>query len=97
MSQASPAPAPRAIRVELTYDMGKELGASHFEVEGARTVADVVAAARERFGERAEAFERLTRVANLAVNGVLISHRKGPKTALQPGDRVSFVKAAAGG
>jgi molybdopterin converting factor small subunit len=86
-----------AIRVELTYDMSKALGVRRFEVEGAATVADVVAAARERFGERAEAFAQLTRVANLAVNGVLISHRKGMKTALRPGDRVAFVKAAAGG
>ena len=85
------------IVVELTYDMGKELGASRFEVEGAATVADVVAAARERFGEKAEAFGRLGRVANVAVNGVLVSYRKGLKTPLRPGDRVSFVKAAAGG
>ena len=85
------------IRVELTYDMSKELGVPRFDVEGAQTVADVVAAARERFGERAEAFARLSRVANVAVNGVLIAHRKGLKTALRPGDRVTFVKAAAGG
>ena len=86
-----------AIRVELTYDMGKQLGLPRFDVEGAATVADVVAAARERFGERGEAFAQLTRVTNVAVNGVLISYRKGMKTALQPGDRVTFVKAAAGG
>ena len=86
-----------AVRVELTYDMSKELGVPTFDVEGAATVADVVAAARERFGERAEAFTRLTRVANIAVNGVLVAHRKRLKTRLRPGDRVSFVKAAAGG
>lgn len=85
------------IVVELTYDMGKELGVPRFEVANAATVADVVAAARERFGAKADAFGRLGRVANVAVNGVLISHRKGMKTRLQPGDRVSFVKAAAGG
>jgi len=85
------------IVVELTYDMGKELGVPRFEVATAATVADVVAAARERFGAKADAFGRLGRVANVAVNGVLISHRKGMKTRLQPGDRVSFVKAAAGG
>ena len=86
-----------AVHVELTYEMSKELGVPRFDVEGARTVADVVAAARERFGERAETFARLTRVASVAVNGVLVSHRRGMKTALQPGDRVAFVKAAAGG
>ncbi len=86
-----------AVRVELTYDMSKELGVASFEVEGAASVADVVEAARQRFGERAEAFAQLTRVANLAVNGVLIAHRKGLRTKLRPGDRVAFVKAAAGG
>lgn len=86
-----------AVRVELTYDMSKELGVPCFDVEGAATVADVVAAARERFAEHAEKFAQLTRVANVAVNGVLIAHRKGMKTALRPGDRVAFVKAAAGG
>jgi molybdopterin converting factor small subunit len=85
------------IVVELTYDMGKELGVPRFEVEGAGTVAEVVAAARERFGAKADAFTQLGRVANVAVNGVLISYRKGMKTKLQPGDRVTFVKAAAGG
>ena len=86
-----------AVHVELTYDMSKEVGVPGFDVEGAQSVADVVAAAQQRFGERAEAFAQLTRVANLAVNGVLISHRKGMKTKLRPGDRVTFVKAAAGG
>ncbi len=85
------------ITVDLTYDMSKELGVRRFDVADAATVADVVSAARERFGERGEAFEKLTRVANVAVNGVLIAHRKGMKTKLAPGDRVAFVKAAAGG
>ena len=83
--------------VELTYEMGKELGTSRFEVDGAATVADVVEAARSRFGAKAEAFARLGRVANVAVNGVLISYRRGLQTPLRPGDRVTFVKAAAGG
>ncbi len=85
------------ITVELTYDMSKELGTHRFEVEAADTVADVVRAARQRFGDRAAAFEQLGRVANVAVNGVLITHRKGMKTRLEPGDIVTFVKAAAGG
>jgi molybdopterin converting factor small subunit len=85
------------IIIELTYDMSKELGVPRFEVESADTVADAVVAARERFGEKAEAFTRLSRVAAVAVNGVVVSHRKGMKTKLRPGDRVNFVKAAAGG
>lgn len=85
------------VRVELTYAMSKELGVPSFQVEDAKTVADVVKAARERFDDRAEAFADLTRIANIAVNGVLISYRKGMKTQLRPGDRVTFVKAAAGG
>lgn len=88
---------PEAVRVELTYAMSKALGVDHFEVEGAKTVGDVVEAARARFGEQAGAFEQLTHVANVAVNGVLMSYRKGMKTPLRPGDRVAFVKAAAGG
>ena len=86
-----------SITVELTYDMSKALGARSFEVEGAATVADVVRLTRERFGERAAEFERLTRVAALAVNGVLATHRKGLRTPVADGDRVMFVKAAAGG
>jgi len=85
------------VTVELTYDMGKELGAHRFEVEGAATVADVVTEARRRFGERGDAFERLTSRAAVSVNGVLSSYRKGLKTKLEDGDTVCFVKAAAGG
>jgi len=85
------------IVVELTYDMSKELGTPRFEVAGAATVADVVREARGRFGERAAMFEKLGRTANVAVNGVLIHYRNGMKTRLEPGDVVSFVKAAAGG
>jgi molybdopterin converting factor small subunit len=85
------------VRVELTYAMSKRLGVEHFDVEEARTVADVVAAARARFGDDAESFEQLTRLAHVAVNGVLVNYRKKFKTPLQPGDRVAFVKAAAGG
>jgi molybdopterin converting factor small subunit len=86
-----------AVTVELTYAMSKSLGASRFDVEGARSVADVVRAARERFGDKADEFETLSRVAAVAVNGVLVSHRKGLRTPLADGDTVAFVKAAAGG
>lgn len=85
------------VRVELTYAMSKELGIAHFEVDDPETVADVMDAARRRFGARGETFSQLSRVANVAVNGVLITYRKGMKTRLRPGDRVAFVKAAAGG
>ena len=86
-----------SITVELTYDMSKALGVRTFELEGARTVQDVVRLTRERFGEQAQDFEKLTRVAAVVVNGVLINHRRGMRTRLADGDTVGFVKAAAGG
>jgi molybdopterin converting factor small subunit len=87
-----------AITIELTYDMAKALGGvRRFEVPDARTVADAVRRTRERFGDQGEAFEMLTRVAAVAVNGVLVNHRKGMRTQLVDGDVVTFLKAAAGG
>lgn len=85
------------IRVELTYDMGKAIGQHAFELEAADTVADVVDQTRARFGAGGDEFAELARVARVAVNGVLVSHRQGTKTRLRDGDRVGFVKAAAGG
>lgn len=84
-----------SITVQLTYDMAKEIGTSRLEVSGAKTVNDVLRLTRARF--ESENFEKLTRVAALAVNGVLVNHRRGKRTAVQDGDRVAFVKAAAGG
>ena len=86
-----------SITIELTYDMSKALGTRRFEVEGARTVQDAVQLTRDKFGDRGEAFEKLTRVAAVSVNGVLINHRQGMTTALTDGDTVTFLKAAAGG
>jgi molybdopterin converting factor small subunit len=86
-----------SITVELTYEMSKALGTRRFEVDGAATAADIVRLTRERFGEQAAEFERLTRVAAVSVNGVLATHRRGLRTAVADGDRVMFVKAAAGG
>jgi molybdopterin converting factor small subunit len=86
-----------SVTVELTYEMGKALGTMRFEVEGAATVADIVRLTRERFGEQAAEFQRLTRVAAVSVNGVLVTHGRGLRTALANGDRVMFVKASAGG
>jgi molybdopterin converting factor small subunit len=85
------------VTVELTYEMGKALGTRRFDVEGAATVADVVRLTRERFGERAAEFARLTRVAAVSVNGVLVTHGRGLRTAVADGDRVMFVNASAGG
>ncbi len=82
------------VTVEPTYDMSKVLGVDSFEVEDVATVAEAVEKARERVGDE---FEKLSRVAAIAVNGVLVSHTKGMKTRLSDGDRISFVKAAAGG
>lgn len=86
-----------SITVELTYGMSKALGVRQFEVEGARTVEDVVRITREKFGAAAGEFDKLTRVAAIVVNGVLINHQKGMATPLADGDRVGFLKAAAGG
>lgn len=85
-----------SIRVELTYDMSKALGLQNFDIESAATVRDVVEQTETRF-DGGEEFAKLARLAAIAVNGVLISHRKGMKTRLRDGDRVGFVKAAAGG
>lgn len=85
-----------SIRVELTYDMSKVLGVRRFELDGASTVREVVAQTAARF-DGGDDFEKLARLAAVAVNGVLVNHRKGMKTRLVDGDRVGFVKAAAGG
>jgi molybdopterin converting factor small subunit len=77
--------------------MSKALGTRRFEIEAAPTVAEVVRTARERFGEAGADFESLTRVAAVAVNGVLVNHRRGMKTHVEDGDIVAFVKASAGG
>ena len=86
-----------SIRVELTYDMSKALGLRTFELDAATTVSDVVEQTQARFKEGGDQFATLARVAAIAVNGVLTSHRRGMKTKLRDGDRVGFVKAAAGG
>jgi molybdopterin converting factor small subunit len=86
-----------SVTVELTYDMSKELGLQSFELEDVRTVAEVMRAARTRFGEKAASFDQLGSRAAVAVNGVLTSHRRGMRTQLADGDVVTFVKAAAGG
>jgi molybdopterin converting factor small subunit len=86
-----------SITVELTYDLSKVLGSRHLQLEGAATVADAVRLTRERFAGRVETFDKLIRVANLAVNGVLINHARDQQTPLKDGDRLTFLMAAAGG
>ena len=84
------------IRVELTYDMSKVLGLIRFELDSAATVRDVVDQTESRFEAGAD-FAKLARHTAIAVNGVIVSHKKGMKTRLVDGDRVGFVKASAGG
>ena len=86
-----------SVTIQLTYDMSKVLGTPRLEIEGARNVAEAIEQVRSRFGEVGGEFEKLTRVAAVAVNGVLASYRRGVKTPLEDGDVVAFVKAAAGG
>lgn len=85
------------ITVEVTYDMAKALGVETFTVGDVASVGEVVAATRAKFGDKGEEFAKLTRVAAIAVNGVLVNYKSGMKTKLAPGDTVAFVKAAAGG
>jgi molybdopterin converting factor small subunit len=85
------------VTVALTYEMAKALGVERFELDDVRDVAGVVRATRERFGEGAAEFERLSRLAAVAVNGVLVNYRRGLRTPLADGDTVTFLKAAAGG
>jgi molybdopterin converting factor small subunit len=85
-----------AVTVQLTYDMTKAFGAQRLEVAAA-TVAEAVEAAGKRLGEKGVEFEKLASRAAVAVNGVLVNHKKGMRTKLADGDVVAFVKAAAGG
>lgn len=85
------------ITVELTYDMAKEAGERRFELARAATVAEAVEAAGRRLADKGVDFDALARRAAVAVNGVLVNHKKGMRTRLDEGDTVTFVKAAAGG
>jgi molybdopterin converting factor small subunit len=85
-----------SITVELTYDLAKALGERRFEIEGPASLQDILRLTRERFGEQGETFDRLTRVTALVVNGVLVNRTRW-NSPLKDGDRVSFLKAAAGG
>ncbi len=84
------------VAVEPTYEMTKILKMNRFEVDvaDAATVADVVEETSRKVGPE---FEKLMRLAAIAVNGVLVSYHRGMKTRLADGDEIAFVKAAAGG
>lgn len=86
-----------SVTVELTYDMGKAIGVRSLTLDDAATVADVMRLTKQRCQEAGADYDHLTRVAAVAVNGVLMSYRKGRRTKLADGDTVAFVKAAAGG
>jgi molybdopterin converting factor small subunit len=86
-----------SITVEVTYDMSKALGTNRFEVEGAKSVEDVLRLTRDKFGQQPDDFEKLTRVASIAINGVLVSYRRGVRSPVADGDTVTFLKPAAGG
>lgn len=83
--------------IELTYEMAKALGGEpRFEAEAA-DVDTVVSITRERMKQSHADFDLLRARAAIAVNGVLVRHRDEGGTRLVDGDRVAFVKAAAGG
>ena len=85
-----------SIRVELTYDMSKALGTRSVEVESANTVADAIAEVRVRFNDAGEPFAKLIQVAAIAVNGVLVNHKRGFRTKLSDG-RSCRVREGIGG
>jgi sulfur carrier protein ThiS len=85
------------VTVELTYDLAQLLGTQRLELADAATVAEALDQVRGRFGDRGADFDRLSRGTALAVNGVLIIHRQHLGSALEPGDRLSFLKPASGG
>jgi len=84
------------VAVQPTYEMTKLLKMDRFELDvaDATTVADVVATTRTKVGPE---FDKLSRLAAIAINGVLTSYQQGMKTRLSDGDEISFVKASAGG
>ena len=86
-----------SVTVELTYEMSKAYGERRIDVPDAATVKELVAEVQRRFDDRGQVFAPLSRVTAVAINGVLMNHRKGFKTPLADGDTVSFVKAASGG
>ncbi len=86
-----------SITVELTYDLAKALGIRHFVIDGPANLQDILRLTRERFGEQGQTFDKLTRVTAMVVNGVLVNRKRGMSEPLKDGDRVSFLKAAAGG
>lgn len=83
--------------VELTYDMGKAFGSTSLDIDGVSNVREALERTQKLLAEKGVDYTTLSKVAAVAVNGVLMNYRKGWKTPLQDGDTVAFVKAAAGG
>ena len=86
-----------SVTVELSYDMSKEFGERRIALDGPANVRAALAEVEARFDTAGVDFKTLSRVTAVAINGVLVNHRRGMKTALSDGDVVAFVKAASGG
>ncbi len=86
-----------SVTVELSYDMSKAYGERRIELPQAENVKAAVAQVEAAFRERGQELAPLSRVTAVAINGVLVQHRRGMRTPLRDGDTVAFVKAASGG
>jgi len=86
-----------SVTVELSYDMSKAFGERRIALERPANVKAALAEVESRFNTAGADFKSLSRVTAIAINGVLVNHRRGMKTALVDGDVVAFVKAASGG
>jgi len=86
-----------SVTVELSYDMSKAFGERRITLESPANVKAALSEVEARFDTAGADFKGLSRVTAIAINGVLVNHRRGMKTALADGDVVAFVKAASGG
>ena len=86
-----------SVTVEFSYDMSKALGERRLAIPNPGRVREVIAEVERVFAEKGADFSALSKVTSIAINGVLMNHRRGMKTKLEDGDVVAFVKAASGG
>ena len=86
-----------SVTVEFSYDMSKALGERRLVIPNPGRVREVIAEVERVFVEKGVDFSALSKVTSIAINGVLMNHRRGVKTKLEDGDVVAFVKAASGG
>ncbi len=86
-----------SVTVELSYDMSKAFGERRITLSSPANVKAALSEVEARFVAAGADFKSLSRVTAIAINGVLVNHRRGLKTALFDGDVVAFVKAASGG